>query len=67
VPQSIDLAELERLLDGDAQLVDVLAPEEYAEEHLPGANNIPIKQLDAGSAARLDRRKPVVVYCHDCL
>jgi rhodanese-related sulfurtransferase len=67
VPRSIDLGELGRLLDGDAQLVDVLAPEEYAEEHLPGAINIPIKQLDADSAAQLDRRKPVVVYCHDCL
>jgi rhodanese-related sulfurtransferase len=45
----------------------VLAPEEYAEEHLPRAINIWVRQLDADSTAQLDRRRPVVVYCHDCL
>jgi rhodanese-related sulfurtransferase len=64
---STDLAGLKRLLDGAAQLVDVLTPEEYADEHLPGSVNIPLKQLDADSAAELDRRRPVVTYCHDSL
>lgn len=67
MPQSIDLAQLKRLLDQDAQLVEVLPPAEYAEEHLPGAINLPLKNLDATAAARLDRRKPVVVYCYDGL
>ena len=67
MPTSIDLAQLKPLLDQDAQLVEVLPPEEYAEEHLPGAINIPLKQLDAEGAAQLDRRKPVTVYCHDGL
>jgi rhodanese-related sulfurtransferase len=67
VPQRIDLTELKRLLDDGAQLVEVLPAEEYADEHLPGAINIPLKQLDAESAAQLDRSKAVVVYCWDGL
>jgi rhodanese-related sulfurtransferase len=67
MPESIDLAGLKRLLDGGAQLVEVLSPTEYAEEHLPRAVNIPLKTLDAETTQRLDRTKPVVVYCHDSL
>ena len=67
IPQSIDLATLQRLLDAGAQLVDVLPPAEYAEGHLPGAVNIPLKTLDARSVAVLERAKPVAVYCHDAL
>ena len=67
MPESIDLAELKRLLDRGAQLVEVLPSAEYAEEHLPKAVNIPLKTLDAGTAAQLDRTRPVVVYCFDSL
>ena len=61
----IDREELERLIDDGAQLVEVLPREEYEEEHLPGAINIPLKDLDAGSVGVLDRDRPVVVYCYD--
>jgi len=67
MPHSIDLAGVKRLLDQGAQLVEVLPPTEYAEEHVPGAINIPLKTLDATSAEQLDRAKPVVVYCWDGL
>ena len=67
MPTRIDPAQLQQLLDGDAQLVEVLPAAEYAEEHLPGAVNIPLKQLDATTAAQLDRSRPVVVYCWDSL
>jgi len=63
----IDYAELRELLDGGAQLVEVLPAEEYAEEHLPGAINIPLKALDAESTAALDKQAPVIVYCWDYL
>jgi rhodanese-related sulfurtransferase len=65
--EKVDYQGLRRLLDEGAQLVEVLPPEEYAEEHLPGAINIPLKQLDADSAAQLDKTRPVVVYCWDYL
>ena len=57
----------QELIDGGAQLVEVLPEEEYREAHLPGAVNIPLKRLDAETAAALDRQRPVVVYCWDSL
>jgi rhodanese-related sulfurtransferase len=63
----IDLAQLQKLLDRGGQLVEVLPAAEYTDEHLPGAINLPLKQLDATSAARLDRSRPVIVYCWDGL
>lgn len=67
MPRSILYPELRRLLDAGAQLVEVLPPQEYAAERLPGAVNIPLKQLDAETTAGLDRRRAVVVYCWDAL
>jgi rhodanese-related sulfurtransferase len=61
------LDELQRLLGDGAQLVEVLPEREYAEMRLPGAINIPLKQLDAQSVGVLDRERAVVVYCWDSL
>jgi rhodanese-related sulfurtransferase len=63
----IEFDELSRLRDAGAQVVEVLPAEDYRWAHLPGALNIPIKELDADSAAQLDRTRDVVVYCHDYL
>jgi rhodanese-related sulfurtransferase len=63
----IDLVKLQKLLDGGGQLVEVLPAAEYADEHLPGAISLPLKQLDATTAARLDPARPVIVYCWDGL
>ncbi len=63
----VDLSGLRRLLDGGAKLVEVLPEAEYAEQHLPGAVNIPLKTLTAATTAGLDRSRPVVVYCWDGL
>jgi rhodanese-related sulfurtransferase len=63
----IELPQLHQLIDQQAQLVEVLPAAEYAEVHLPGAINIPIKQLDNDTTANLDRRRPIVVYCSDYL
>ena len=60
----IDRHEVRRLLAGGAQLVEVLPAEEFEEEHLPGAVNIPLKELGE-RASELDRSLPVIVYCHD--
>jgi rhodanese-related sulfurtransferase len=65
--RSILYPELRRLLDVGAQLVEVLPEDEYREEHLPGALNIPLKKLDAETTADLDKRKAIVVYCWDAL
>jgi rhodanese-related sulfurtransferase len=65
--RSIVYPELRQLLDEGAQLVEVLPREEYEEEHLPGAINLPLKELDGETASILDRGKPVIVYCWDSL
>ena len=62
----IDRDELQRLLHDDrAQIVEVLPPDEFDDEHLPGAINIPLKTLDRATTLRLDRERPVIVYCYD--
>jgi rhodanese-related sulfurtransferase len=61
----IDRDEVQRLLREGAQLVEVLPPAEYEQEHLPGALNIPLKQLDRETTAQLQRDRPVIVYCSD--
>jgi rhodanese-related sulfurtransferase len=63
----IELPGLQRLIGAGAQIVDVLPEREYAESHLPGAVNVPLKALDADTTAGLDRTRAVVVYCHDYL
>jgi rhodanese-related sulfurtransferase len=67
LPEPIAFPRLRELLEQGAQLVEVLPAEEYVEEHLPGAVNIPLKRLDAETTAGLERERPVVVYCWDSL
>jgi rhodanese-related sulfurtransferase len=67
MPTRIDLAQMQQLLEDGARLLEVLPAAEYTDEHLPGAVNIPLKQLDATSAAQLDPARLVVVYCWDSL
>jgi rhodanese-related sulfurtransferase len=65
MPKEIGVDEVRRLVDEGAQLVEVLPAREYEEEHLPGAISLPLKSLDEATAARLDKHRPVVVYCWD--
>ena len=65
MPTAIDRTRLQQLLREGAQLVEVLPQAEYEDEHLPGAINIPLKELNADTARQLERGQPVVVYCHD--
>jgi len=63
--QVFSAAEVKRLLKDGAQLVDVLGQDEFGHDHVPGAINIPLKQLDAKTAGQLDQTRPVLVYCND--
>ena len=69
---TLDTDALRRRLDGgdDAgrvQLLEVLPPDEFAEEHLPGARNVPLGELTAERLAAdgLDPAAPTVVYGFD--
>ena len=64
MPESIDRSQLVRLREAGAQVVEVLPAEDFAELHIEGAINLPLKKL-AERAGELDRSRPVVVYCND--
>ncbi len=60
---AIDRVELQRLVEEeDAQVVDVLPEREFADSHIPGAINLPLRRLASHTATALRRDKPVVVY-----
>ena len=68
MPTEIGREEVRRLVEQGAQLVEVLPAEEYQQEHLPGAINLPLRQLTRAEAERrLQRDRPVIVYCYDYL
>jgi len=65
MPTVIDRHSVQQLVRQGAQLVDVLGAKEYEAEHIPGAINIPLKNLDRAAAKWLGSRRPVISYCHD--
>ncbi|MEO6653096.1 MAG: rhodanese-like domain-containing protein [Ilumatobacteraceae bacterium] len=63
----VDIDQFDRLLADGALLIEVLPRGEYDDEHVPGAVNIPLRDLTAQSVAHIDRANPIVVYCWDSL
>jgi rhodanese-related sulfurtransferase len=57
MPTAVDREEVRRLVAAGAQLVEVLPAAEFEEEHLPGAINIPLKELDRETIRRLERER----------
>jgi rhodanese-related sulfurtransferase len=58
--------DLKKIMDVEPDsvvVVDVRDPEEFAEGHVPGAMNLPLKNFAAGSGV-LDKGKKIVVYCN---
>jgi rhodanese-related sulfurtransferase/DNA-binding MarR family transcriptional regulator len=53
---------LTRLHDGSVVLLDVRPEDEYGLGHLPGALNIPLRQLEQ-RLAELPRKQEIVAYC----
>lgn len=53
------------LQDEKVQLLDVRTPEEFAEGHIPGAENINVMSGNflAKAEQTLDKSEPVAVYC----
>jgi rhodanese-related sulfurtransferase len=65
MPKDVGRAEVQRLMERGAQVVEVLPHEEFEEEHLPGAINLPLRKIEGEARGRLDPNRPVVVYCFD--
>src|SRR5215472_9148371 len=68
MPSIVDrMSVLRHLEEESSQLVEVLPVKEYDEEHIAGAINLPLKELNRASATQLDPSRPVITYCHDFL
>jgi rhodanese-related sulfurtransferase len=68
MPTAITRARVQQLVADGAQVVDVLARAEYQVLHLPGAVNLPLRELGRRARPELAaRQRPVIVYCHDSL
>lgn len=65
MPEMIDRDRVRELVESGAQLVEVLPAEEYEEDHLPAAVNLPLRRLETNAIDRLDPERPVIVYCWD--
>jgi rhodanese-related sulfurtransferase len=64
--RDIDADDVQRLMrDEDALLIEVLPRDEYAEEHVLGAQNIPLTEMTAEAVGWIPRDRPVIVYCND--
>jgi rhodanese-related sulfurtransferase len=59
---SISIHQLRSQSEGQAQLVDVRSPSEYAAGHIPGAINIPMEQIEA-RLEDLSSTSPIVLVC----
>ncbi len=63
--RDIDRREVQDLIEKGAQVVEVLPADEYEEDHLPGAINLPLRKIETHAAQQLDKNRPVVLYCWD--
>jgi len=63
--REIDRERVRRLMERGAQIVDVLPAQEYGEDHLPGAINLPLRRIETEARQVLDPSRPVVVHCAD--
>jgi phage shock protein E len=60
----ISCEETKKLIkEQNAQFVDVRTPEEFQENRLPGAVNIPLQIIDQVAESELKKDVPVVVFC----
>ncbi len=63
MPTSIWRDQVQRLIKEEAaQLVEVLPPPMFEDEHIESAINIPLKELDRETTSHLDKDRPVIVY-----
>lgn len=59
----IDGVAARQLVRDGALLVDVRTPGEFASEHIAGAINIPVQEIDARLGELGSKNRPIVLYC----
>lgn len=56
-------AEARALIDRGARLVDIRDADEYAREHIPGAQLVPLETLNKGAALHASPEETIVFHC----
>lgn len=51
------------IISEGGQLIDVRTPEEYKSSHAYRAINIPVDEILKGNYSRIDKNKPIYLYC----
>ena len=62
MPTDISRDAAQELVAEGALLLDVRPEREFADEHIVGARNFPLKAIDATTTAGLDKDRAMVVY-----
>src|SRR3954449_11298412 len=58
----VSAAEAKQLIDAGATVVDVRTDSEYEAGHIPGAQHIPVAEIQR-NAAQFEKDQAVVIYC----
>ncbi len=61
----IDLNRVVELQGQGAQLIEVLSRRQFEEQHLPGAISLPLAKFKSSELAKVDKNRPLIVYCWD--
>jgi rhodanese-related sulfurtransferase len=62
---NVDRQQVQQLVHAGAELIEVMPADEYADAHIAGASNIPLRTLDEQTTSHLDKSRDIIVYCHD--
>jgi rhodanese-related sulfurtransferase len=63
----MDRQQVQALMEQGGQLVEVLPRAEYDWAHPAGAVHLWLRDIDREATRRLDKSRPVIVYCNDFL
>ena len=61
----VDALEAKRLIEDGIRVIDVLPPSEFDEQHLPGAENLPLQQFEPSQVEAYEPSAALLVYCFD--
>jgi rhodanese-related sulfurtransferase len=61
----VDARQAAELMASGVPVVDVLPASVYRQEHLPGADNVPLETFEQSQLGPYDTAAPLLVYCFD--
>lgn len=67
MPTEILKEQVRDLLSEGAQIIEVLSAKQYQKQHIAGALNIPLEDLDRAAVDHLSKSQPIITYCYDFL